>query len=201
SDHPATSARSTRCLVASARARRHLERACAPPPRSARPGVRGHGTGIEGRDSMTADYIAFHASERPDAVALVDRGREITYARLSRDVAAFTRAAREFGLSPGNSAAVGWGDFYVHLLLLLALERLRVATASYIESEEPSRLARMLAGFDLALSGSRIQGGYARRHQAITGEWVQAALAAGDGAAAESLPKEPGDPLRILSTS
>src|SRR5215470_4003438 len=150
---------------------------------------------------MTADYIAFHASERPDAVALVDRGREITYARLGRDVAAFVRAAREFELAPGDSAAVGWGDFYVHLLLLLALERLGVATASYLENEEPARLARTLAGFDLALSRSRAHGGYAKRHQAITEEWVQAALAAGDGEAAEILPRGPGDPLRILSTS
>ena len=31
-----------------------------------------------GGNAATVDYIAYHAAERPDAVAIVDRGREIT---------------------------------------------------------------------------------------------------------------------------
>jgi hypothetical protein len=43
-----------------------------------RPVVNEHRCGT----AATAEYIAFHAAERSDAVAIVDRGREIAYAQF-----------------------------------------------------------------------------------------------------------------------
>lgn len=150
---------------------------------------------------MTADYVAFHASERPDAVAVVDRGREITYRQFSRDIGAFIRAAREFGLSRGSLAAiewVGWSKAYSHWLLLIAFERLGVATATYIRDD---RSAPVLADADLVLSGPQGENCRAKRHHAISDEWLDSVFASTNAEMRGSVPKEPTDPLRILRTS
>src|ERR1043166_2282474 len=79
---------------------------------------------------MTADYVAYHAAERPDAVAVVSDGRPASYAELDRDIRKFAGAVHERGVVPGGSVAIGCNDFYVELLLLLACERLGAASAS-----------------------------------------------------------------------
>jgi 2,3-dihydroxybenzoate-AMP ligase len=149
---------------------------------------------------MTADYIAFHASERPAAIAVVDRGREISYAKFHRDIRAFTRAVREFGLPRGSSVAVACGDFYVHWLLLLGLERLGIATASY-QREENEEVAPLLAGVDLVISEVRPESDVGERHHAITEQWLQRVFALDDADVPAVAPGDPGDPLRILRTS
>ena len=149
---------------------------------------------------MTADYVAFHASERPDAVAIIDHGREVTYAQLDRDIRAFARAVREFGLSPGNAVAVGLGNAYAHWLLLIAFERLGVTTASYQGGTE-SGITVLFAGVDLVLSDSMDESGAAKRHQLISEEWLRRVFSAPDGASPEPAPREPGSPIRLLRTS
>ena len=149
---------------------------------------------------MTADYVAFHASERPDAVAIVGHGHAITYAQLDRDIRAFTSIVREFDLSRGNSVAVGIGHLYAHWLLLIAFERLGVVTASY-HSHKENGIEALLAGMDLVLSGRIDENLPAKRHQVITDDWLRRAVLAADGEMPEPAPKDPGDPIRLLRTS
>src|ERR1700730_17826377 len=103
--------------------------------------------------ATTADYIAFHAAERPDAVALIDNGRAISYAEMSRDVGKFTAALREFRLAPPSRAAIGCESVYVHWLLLAACERLGIASTSYF-GNEGGAAAPLLAGGDPALAAT-----------------------------------------------
>ena len=149
---------------------------------------------------MTADYIAFHATERPDAVAIVDRGREIAYAEFHRDLRRFVRAVGEFALPRGSSAAVALGEFYPHWLLLLALERLGIASASYSPNEGVGS-ASLLASVDFVLSEIRPPGVPAERHRAVTPQWLERVLARDDAEMPGNASEDPTDPLRILRTS
>jgi 2,3-dihydroxybenzoate-AMP ligase len=137
---------------------------------------------------MTADYVAFHAAERPEAVAIVSDGRSITYAELDRDIRKFAAAIRGLGATAGGSIAIGCDDFHLHLLLLLACERLGVASASLASREGPSVL-RMLALMDLVLSERAFPPGAVRRYREITPEWVQSVLDA-------AVPDDAGLPAR-----
>jgi acyl-coenzyme A synthetase/AMP-(fatty) acid ligase len=148
---------------------------------------------------MTPDFIAFHAVERPDAVALVDQGREITYSVFSGDIGKFLRSVREIGVPRGGTVAVGCDDLYVHWLLLLAFEALGIATVSFTAGERET-CAPLLASVDLVLSEPHFPNARARRHHAVTRQWVDSifALAVDE----EHLPPQTrDDPVRILRTS
>ena len=149
---------------------------------------------------MTADYVAFHAAERPDAVALVDRGREISYAQFHRDLCSATHAVNEFGLARGSSAAIAWGELYPHWLLLLACEWLGVATATFVANEGDAS-AGLLESVDVVLSETRPSSVPVERHRAATSGWLAEVLARGDVPMPAGAPKSPSDPFRILRTS
>jgi acyl-coenzyme A synthetase/AMP-(fatty) acid ligase len=149
---------------------------------------------------MSADYIAFHAIERPDAVALVDHGRTVTFAACNQDIRNLTRALGELGVPRGGSVALGCDEFYAQWLLLLALERLGIATASF-GAGEGTASASLLASVDLALSEPHFPAVGARRHHAITGEWLTHVLALDADDHVPALPCSPDDPVRILRTS
>src|SRR5579885_2883407 len=70
----------------------------------------------------------------------------------SSDIGKFAAALGEFGLPPRSVVAVGCDDFHLHWLLLLAFERLNVATASYHSGEGAADCGQLLAGVDLVLS-------------------------------------------------
>ena len=145
---------------------------------------------------MTADYIAFHAAERPNAVAFFNNGREISYAEFARDIRKLTRALREFELPRGAKVVIDVGDVYFCWLLRLAFERLCVVTAFY-----PIRERTFLGDFDLALSDKKFRAESAKRQCETTPEWLHGILSRADGDE-ESMPaKGPDDPLRILFTS
>jgi 2,3-dihydroxybenzoate-AMP ligase len=148
---------------------------------------------------MTADYIAFHAAERPEAIALTVRGRAISYARMSGDLGRVTGALRALGLSAGSAVAVGSDDLYVHWLLLLGLERLGVASASYL-AEEGELAAPLLASVDLVLSEPHFPRAQSSRHRAITPEWLAGVLAQ-PAEAGSPAPRAASDPVRIVRTS
>ena len=151
-------------------------------------------------NAMTADYIAYHAAERPHAVALVNRGRAITYAQFDSDLRKFTRAVRDLDLPRGSSAAVGHDDDYTHWLLLLALERAGVVTGSLVDLDNRAG-ATLRSAVDCVLAPPQFPTGGARRHIAITAEWSGRALASDD--AAEQSPVSPTseDPVRVLQSS
>ncbi|HVM79820.1 MAG TPA: class I adenylate-forming enzyme family protein [Stellaceae bacterium] len=149
---------------------------------------------------MTADYIAFHAAERPDAVAILDRGREVTYAQFHRDLGRFVRAVSELGLPRGGSVAVAWGDFYPHWLLVIACEELGLAAATFVANER-SAGARLLETVDLVLSDVRPPEVAPERHHALTPQWLAGVFARAEAGMPPLPPTRPGDPLRIVRTS
>lgn len=143
---------------------------------------------------MTAEYVAYHAAWRPDAVSIVSDGREITYSELDRDIRAMSWAMRGLGLSHGKSIVVRCGNAYVHWLLLIASERLGIAAVSLVDDRDPELLAMV----DLILTDAAFPVGPVRRH-ALTEDWIAAALS---GQEAEVPPAPaPNDAVRIVSTS
>jgi acyl-coenzyme A synthetase/AMP-(fatty) acid ligase len=149
---------------------------------------------------MTANYVAYHAAEQPDRVAIISDGRSITYAELHRDSRKFAAAVHELGVVPGDSIAIGCDDPYVDLLLLLACERLGVASATLLRREGPSALA-LLASVSLVLSARAYPPGAAKRHHAITRDWTRSVL---DRAVIDDPPvpaSTPEDIVRIGRTS
>jgi 2,3-dihydroxybenzoate-AMP ligase len=150
----------------------------------------------------TGDCIAFYAAERPEALALVNGQRAISYAEFNCDIGKFTAALREFGLPRGSTVAVGCDDFYTHWLLLLAFERLNVATASFDKMESPAAYREFLAGVDLVLSEGHFSIAGATRHHPITEAWVRETLARDNENGQACVQEAPGDDVvRILRTS
>ena len=151
-------------------------------------------------NASTADYIAFHAAGRPDAVAIVDRGREITYAQFDRDVGRFVGAVGELGLERGRSLAVAWGELYPHWLLLIACERLGIATASFLLSEGRAG-APLLKTVDFVLSEVRPREVAPERHHAVTQQWLASVFARANAEMPAAAAMHPDSPLRIVRTS
>ena len=149
---------------------------------------------------MTTEYIAFHAAERPDAVAIVDNGRNITYAAFARDIRKVTHALRTLGLPRSAKAIVDYEDPYFNWLLRLAFERLGVVTATMRLPDNPGTIG-LLRDFDIVLSSKSFPPGSGPRWHRTTTEWQQGVLA---GTAEDGEPepeKRPDDPMRIVLTS
>ena len=149
---------------------------------------------------MTADYVAYHTAERPDAVAIIHDGRAVSYAELCGDIRKVARAMCALGVRPGGSVAIGTDDLDMHWLLLLACEQLGIAAASYLSSEEPI-CGPLLASVDVVLAAPEFPITGARRHHALTEPWIQGALALPHDGEAQPLTKTPNDPVRIVRTS
>jgi len=149
---------------------------------------------------MTADYIAFHAAERPDALAVVNDGREITFAQFSRDIRKFTAALREFELPRGARALIDCEDVYAHWLLRFAFERLGVVTATSSLPQDPASLP-FLRSFALLLSEKDSPPEIAAHQYRITPQWLREILASDRVDDAPGPAERPADPLRILHTS
>jgi acyl-CoA synthetase (AMP-forming)/AMP-acid ligase II len=149
---------------------------------------------------MTVSHIAFHATERPEAIALVNNGDAITYARFNRDLGAMTAALREFGLPRGATAAVGCEDIYFHWLLLLGAEQLGVATVSLVGFEDRSSFPT-LASMDLVLSEQPFDADMARRHHPIDRAWLELVLAREPEDEIGRIPHGTDDAIRVIRTS
>jgi 2,3-dihydroxybenzoate-AMP ligase len=151
---------------------------------------------------MTVDSIGYHALTRPDAVAVIHDGRRITYADFHRDIWRFVRGVAELGLAPGSSVAVGCADFYAHWLLLLAFERLGVATASLGPREDLASASQLLPGMDLVLSETEVPAGIPiKRYEPITPSWLRRIWTLAPQDAEPPAPRRPNDVIRILRTS
>jgi len=149
----------------------------------------------------TAEYVASHAAERPDAVALIHDGRVTSYAQFSRDIGRFSAALRDLGLPPGCTVAVGCTNIYIRWLLLLAFEQLNVATAPFGQREDPATSADLLARVDLVLTDAELGHVAAERQFLITPEWVRHALARESVQGAVRAHRSPGDIVRIVRSS
>ncbi|HTS93084.1 MAG TPA: fatty acid--CoA ligase family protein [Stellaceae bacterium] len=155
--------------------------------------------GYSGGSLATADFVAYHAAERPAALALVGRGRAVAYAEFARDLRGFTSAVCRIGLPRGSVAAIGSDDYYVHWLLLLAFERVGVATASLAKVQNAAA-AVLCASVDcvVAAPGYPVTG--ARRSIELTSDWLSDALSSTSATTAEA-PAASHEPVRVLQSS
>jgi acyl-coenzyme A synthetase/AMP-(fatty) acid ligase len=149
---------------------------------------------------MTADFIRFHAAERPDAVALVNDGREVTYAKFAGDIGKLVRGLRELGIARGARVAIDCRDIYFDWLLRLACEELCAVSTSFA-GREFMRFRSGLRDFDLVLSESDIGAEEVRRFQPISPVWLEGIFARAEEGEGPAPVKRPEDPLRILHTS
>src|SRR5262249_27658528 len=117
-----------------------------------------------------------------------------------RDIRRFMRALSEFGLRRGNWAGIGCDDIYIHWVLLLAFERLTIATAS-LHKRELGEAQRLLASLDIGLSEWDFPGASIRRNHPITPEWIQHVRGLSEIDQATLPPKESDDIVRILRTT
>ena len=83
----------------------------------------------------TVAYIAYHAAQRPDDLAIIASGQEITYVAFYRDIGKMVTALRGFGLEYGNTVGIEIPQRYLHLVTMQACEALGVASFSYIQDE------------------------------------------------------------------
>jgi acyl-coenzyme A synthetase/AMP-(fatty) acid ligase len=149
--------------------------------------------------AVTGEYIAFHAAERPDAVAIVNNGRSITYAEFGRDIRKFTHALRALDLAPGSKAAIDCDDPYFNWLLRLAFEQLRVVTATVGLHNNPDALP-LVGDFEIVLSDRSLAAGTLRHHPTTTA-WLQSVLVSGEQDLEPAPEKRADDPIRIVVTS
>jgi len=148
---------------------------------------------------LTQAAIARHTAANPGGIAVINNGISISYGDLGRAVASFSEALVALGLRPGQVAAIECGVQYLHLLLVLACERLGVVSASFAASELEQSLP-LLAQVDLTITEQPARAAGARRVHAITKSWVDATLSSSPGPMTP-VPEARSDPWRIQRTS
>lgn len=147
-----------------------------------------------------AAFIALHARRRPDHPALCCNGVSIPYLTLHRDLTAMTLALAEFGLAPGEVAAVTHHDLYFHLLLVFGFASLGVMTGSF-RGDEGAECHPLLAKADLVLAPHRIAQPACKRIFTITDDWVAAVLASPALVGLPPVQAQPETPLVVLRSS
>jgi len=65
----------------------------------------------------TVGFIGYHAIQRPNNVAVIQNGQEISYAKLYGDIGRTVAVLRDYELNPGGSAAVECPQFYLNWVL------------------------------------------------------------------------------------
>ena len=145
-------------------------------------------------------YVALHARRRPDHPAVIGNGRLVSYAALDRDLRAMTRALGEFGLTSGNTVAVGHVDTYVQLLIVFGFENLGVITGSFRPSEGPGCHA-LLASAALTLTDNPAVAAFCRSSFVLTEQWMAAVLAAPAPASVDAPPAPPEEVAVVARSS
>jgi acyl-coenzyme A synthetase/AMP-(fatty) acid ligase len=151
--------------------------------------------------SVTSTAIARHAAARPGAPAAVNNGYIVTYGELHRWVSGFARAIAALGLPPRAKVAIECQDQFLHLMLMLACERLGASTLSLMATDF-SHPMPPLADLDLSLSEDKASRTVGRRCHPITLDWVEAAMAQdAEPPAAPFGSYANDDPVRLVHTS
>lgn len=102
--------------------------------------------------SRTGDYLSFHAALRPQSTALRQGDHSLTFADLHGRVRDAAAALSETGLVPGAFVCIEWTGLLDQMTLLLALERLGVASATFLPDAPAQDHAEMLEQADLILT-------------------------------------------------
>ncbi|NQU71328.1 MAG: AMP-binding protein [Rhodospirillales bacterium] len=96
------------------------------------------------RDEVVGDLLAKHATERPDAVAIIDGDHRISWARLHQLSQRFALHLREFGVEPGDAVALQMPNWFEYLI---CYHGIRFAGAVVVQIGADWRSAEMAYGF------------------------------------------------------
>lgn len=150
------------------------------------------------RIPTTIDYLAYHAATRPDATALVDRARPVSFAALYADARRTLGAVDALRLPRGAVVAVEWDGLARHWLMLMACEALGLATASYPPGPPAPVLAPLFERADLVAHVSAPPDGARRLLTLDAAWWAGVARARPTG---PPPPPPPDLPRRVTATS
>ncbi len=125
---------------------------------------------------MFGEWVSFWAKFRPDHVAVVVPKGAVRYADFDAQINKVSARLRELGLQPNHRVAVQQPNEYVHWLLLLALDRLGVASMSI---DDPTLQQPLLAALkpDFLLVAEGVQTTSVASLQ-VTRRWYDETMAA-----------------------
>lgn len=95
-------------------------------------------------------YVAYHAAQRPDAIAIHVNGSETSYEAFYRDIGCIVAALRRLDLEPGQTVGIEHPHLYLHWLAVIALEAMGVTSFSY-DKDDITVLQAELADVDMLL--------------------------------------------------
>jgi 2,3-dihydroxybenzoate-AMP ligase len=148
-------------------------------------------------------YIAYQARRQPQASAIATLKGDISFARFDGDIGRFAERFSELELGPDTLVVVRAGDPYLHWVILLALARLGVPTASAAAwTPEAAVLALRphLLITDAAAPEAEAEPPYSRLH--LPPAWIDETMARpAPEAAVARRPAEPHDVARVLLSS
>ncbi len=137
------------------------------------------------------------ARTQPDAIAVVDGAREISYAQFAADIEKVARRLNTYSMAPGSRAVLFFTSHYLHWLAVLALWRLGVISVSVYSLAQKDLFALLRANVLISEGGNlRAEGG---GMIAMSEQWLSASV--------DALPPLPGhrfdlqQPVRILLSS
>ncbi len=148
----------------------------------------------------TVAYIGYHAAQRPNDLAVIANGREISYSIFYRDIGKMVATLRGFGFVPGNSAAIEIPQRYLHLVVVLACEALGIASLSYEHGEE-NIVEEAHAIVDLVVCMPGNEPSVAKRVQVVDQPWLDAVFDREAEHPIKVAPIGPNTPLRIVKSS
>ena len=123
---------------------------------------------------MFDPHIKAHARHRPHAVAVSSLQGDVTYGRFDADIDRIAIAILDTGLGQARLAAVCVANPYVHWLILLALGRLSIASAS-VGALGATETAALLDA-DLLITDRDEEESHGRSRLHVSPEWVGQAL-------------------------
>jgi fatty-acyl-CoA synthase len=101
------------------------------------------------------DHLAFQARLRPHALAVFGPGGPVDHGALVRDVGGLATELLECCLTRGDMVGIQMGSSYLHLVLLLALDRLSIPSMSFASAEavQSAAIVRDRLGVTAIVSG------------------------------------------------
>ncbi|MDR3536593.1 MAG: fatty acid--CoA ligase family protein [Acetobacteraceae bacterium] len=122
--------------------------------------------------ASTAPYLAWHARHTPDAVAIVEDGRQVDYRRFAEDLVRCTRALEQRGVGPGLLVGIEvLRHRYLHLLLLLACEVAGATTVS-VTQQDVAGNDPVVRDCEILLMGRASERAGEARWQIVSGDWL-----------------------------
>jgi long-chain acyl-CoA synthetase len=142
-----------------------------------------------------SEMIAAHAAARPDAAALMQDGRTLSYAALDALMDRIAAALQRDGVKPGEAIAICATTSLDYAALFLGALRAGAAVAPFAPSSTPESIAAMAA--DCGARLFFVDGAVSAALAPMRGEIQAALIALDDGAFANWLAPEGASPAAV----